>query len=677
MSEPRQLAPNSLTKRARKRAVFAPAVQGDLAAALADPEAFASIAPRVPRPVAYLFDAILTTDEGVTARDMALFELLVTNAVEADPTLVTLTESRTYPVKAALVFMSVGGWTAKPRDLAASLHRIFHRPLETLSAKGEFTYALPAWVCPHLRAGQRYGYLDLAAMARFRIRATSALYRRVLGHLALNRVRYVPGAEPVRIDLTPQELGRMVGYPGTVHVGKLRASYLTPALTEILQHVDVFEIDVEDAHKGLGRAVETMTLVVRLKPPRRLETLPVRAIDPLDFKFMHERPDEPRFRVDPSTLVRVGSALPSRIRKQRKAGGRAHPLLPSEMGDWHRLWLVALREALTGEALTTSSQIRDFRGTNLLDAVDRLGADDAFFAWCMEEADAPDMGPATVDRFILFREADADRKARWKGHLAKRGTESRTGLRLDRDAGIVAPATPRKAKVRKAAPVVEAAPALPAAVAPVVEAPRQEDDRPLAERLAELDARARDLHATPEAKAEANRLYQDLGIAFDFPHRHAGTTLTRIADRFAVDYPRLAEADEVVLGMYVVNLRQLAALTRDEVPSEDEFQHYIALLAQTPLIGIRNGKPGPVVDGMRHVRQIYWRDRKAADARRQEAASRNAGRYVRGQADGARSDREIAGMKPIDWDAIHAARRQGSALVGLQYADLNVDDREV
>ena len=204
----------------------------------------------------------------------------------------------------------------------------------------------------------------------------------------------------------------------------------------------------------------------------------------------------------------------------------------------------------------------------------------------------------------------------------------------------MASATPRRPKASSGAPVVEAP--ITTEVTQAVEAV------PAVDEVAMRDAQARALLLTPEAKAEAKRFRDAAGIAFDLPHQHAAVTLGLIADRFATEYPTMAAADALVDGFFVRGIRHLTKITRKEVPTNEEFGHYLALIVGSHLTGIVNGVTGSVKGGHERDRACYVRDRKADAARNAEAAKRTAGGYVRGQATSATEDRDLAAAPIFD-----------------------------
>jgi hypothetical protein len=586
-------ASNSSLVRSRRRVAFVAGIRGDLSAALLSPEAFEAIAPAVPRSTAWLRDRTLSSFSDLTARDLALFETLVARFATSEETADTIRAARLCPVEHALTVLSVGGRTAQPRELVDALARLFGCERAPLKRSVSFTFHLPAWIIDMQKPGTRYGYLDLAVLAHFRRRSSALLYRDIVGYAASEGLRYEPGGKPFTVAYAPADLARVLGMPAPVHVGQLRLNYLAPALSEIAEHVRSFEIvSVNETHEprrrsgelvmnegkpAPARAIAMLTLTVRLRPPERLEATAVRAIDKLDFKWLAERGDVAPYAIRPETLVRLGTSLPSRIMGRKKTGA-AHPLLASEMQSRYGLWLAAVHEALTGEALTTAFETRATRGQRLLALIAAVGADKAFWRFSHEEADAPDLGPRLHEQYRLLRTAEVARKARVAAAKAFEAEASRTARRQARIEGTIAPA---KKRTRMTDSPTTAAPTAPTpvaatAVAPVVRTGIED---------ATVDVAA--LLATPAAKEEAVRLYREWQIAFDVPIAHAAETARRVKADFPTSYPTLASIDAGLGGAYLDNVRRIEHCSRQNTPGgtfreqDENASHYVAILAMS------------------------------------------------------------------------------------------------
>lgn len=604
----------------RRRAPFKPKVRGDLSEALGSVDAFLSVAPAVPRSVAWLRDRTLAASSGITARDVSLFETLVAMTASGEETEASVRAARPASVNAALTVLSAGGHDAQPRELVAALGRLFSSKPEPLKRGSMFHFHIPAWAVPLQQPGARYAHLDLAVLSRFRRRSSPFLYRDILGHIAAERIRYDPVAPPFVMTYATADLAATLGMPepapgATLHSGQLRLRYLDPAVEEIREHVRSFEI-VDVSTELQARAVASIALTVRLRPPERLDAVPTRLLDPETFSTIVKRRDAAPYAVKASTIVRLGSSLPS-ARMCRKKDGSAHPLLQSEMRVRHDLWLAALHEALTGEAITPAFETGAYRGQRLLDAIARDGADRAFWAFSHAEAAAPDIGPAIAERYRFKQEIEKARKARLADATITAAQERRRAVRNARADGMLPPAKKRPTDSPKAAVPEPVRIETPAVAPPPKLSP---------ELLAAL--------SSPEGRAEGERLYQDWAMAVDYPFKHAGLAATRISKEFAEGrYPILAAVDQAVNGHYLTTARRLLNMTPEKVPGvtnaerEENASHAVIMLARAWLIPVSKGKS---VDPYREIEELcqhYSRNSKAAWATHRaalEAAARRA-----------------------------------------------------
>lgn len=478
-----------------RRPDFKPGIRGDLGAALADPTALAAIAPQVPRPAAWLTAPHLSRMRGLYARDLALFEHLVTRALERDPRLAGI-DRMVLPVREALTVLSAGGRAAQPRELAASLARLFEVDPPMLRADGEFGFTLPLWTGKLMGEayGRRYSHLDVVTLGRFRKRASAAFYRFLLGRLAEVRARFETDAPAIRVTVDPHVLAEIVGMP-TVHIPQLRRDYVRPALAEIAEIVRQFRIeDVEETRIGSG-ALAAMTFVVRPLPPTDLRAVRARKLDNDAVEQMASKADIPRYRISVSTMIKVGSVVPSRIVRSKKAEAS----LPSEIGDLYTCWLAALTEALDGLRLSPGVDTRTFRGRALLDAIERDGANATFYAFVLEEIATPDLVDVMRHSSRLRLEAHRSRRARVRAYEVERRNQTRRDLRAARAEGTAPSPKPRRRKAEPpAAPVEVAAPE----VVEIVEA-LEPEQAPVAADGFDIAVALQ----SPEAKAEADKLW--------------------------------------------------------------------------------------------------------------------------------------------------------------------------
>ncbi|WHQ72040.1 hypothetical protein [Methylorubrum extorquens] len=591
-----------------RRAPFVPAVRGDLAAAVASPEAFATVAPSVPRTAAYLLDRRLCVVPRIGARDVALWEWIVTQAVAAHPNgLPTDGVELALPARPALVAMSGHGRPVQPRELSDSLVRILGGERQELRIGDAFHASIPAWVPPLLRPGL-YGYLDLAVLARLTTKGGALLYRHLVGRLAADRVRFLPDA-PAHVATIPvAELGEILGMPAPHRMGPLRARYLKPALADIAAHVKAFTVEAEEAKDGRGRNL-AVAFAVRLRPPE-MRTTAARLVDKESLSFLYAHPDAAPFQLKAETLVKLGSALPSRRVTQPRPGSRRRPeaALASELHGWRRLWLAALDEALTGTALTPGHETAATRGQRLLDAIERDGADRAFWAFVMAEVETPDLQVrldtgASIEPIRVLAKAEAARVLRFRAARADR----RRALRHARAEGTMEPATPKTPRT-DSRPMTAPAPteAVPPAPVPV---------------MAEPDAALVALLSTDAARAEAQALWRYWQHAVDFPRRHAAETARRLLDGdLAERFPTIAQADDAMGGEYRRNIKWLAEkfdmprrVDEDRVATkvppyvdDDIAEGLVTFLARSLLVPVINRGITDPKSGILRDREMVW-----------------------------------------------------------------------
>ncbi|ACS39429.1 hypothetical protein [Methylorubrum extorquens] len=631
-ASPKPSATSAPSARAR-RAPFVPGVRGDLEAAVASPEAFAAVAPSVPRPVSYLLDGRLRAIPRIGARDVALWEWVVSYAIASHPDgLPERVHEPAIPVRGALVAMSGRGRPVQPRELSDSLVRLFGGERQELGIGDAFRASLPEWVPPLLRPGL-YGYLDLAVLARLRTKGGALLYRHLVGRLASDRVRYLPDAPPHVVTIPVAELGEILGMPAPIRMGPLRIRYLKPALTDIANHVTAFTVGAEEAKSERGHNV-AVAFAVSLRPPE-MRTARARLLDKESMSFLQAHPDAPAYQLKASTLIKLGSAIPSRRVTQPKPGSRRRPeaALASELHAWRRLWLAALDEAFTGVALTPGYETATYRGQRLLDAIARDGADRAFWAFVMSEVDAPDLRVrldtgAGIEPIRILAAAERARILRFREGRAER----RRALRHARAQGTLPPATP-KTKITVSQPMPAPAPVAPAP------APPPASPEPEAALVALL--------STAEARAEAEGLWWYWQPAVDFPRLHGAKTAKRLLDEdLATRFPTLARADEAMGGEYRKNLGWLAdkldmprRVDEDRVATkiptyvgDDLVESLVTFLGRSLLVGVMNSRVTDPRGGLVRDREHILARMRKARAEWQERSARRSHAYVPGNA---------------------------------------------
>ncbi|BAU90637.1 MULTISPECIES: hypothetical protein [Methylobacteriaceae] len=616
-----------------RRAPFVPGVRGDLGQATASPQAFAAVAPSVPRPVAYLLDRRLCAIPRLGARDVALWEWIVSYAIAVHPDgLPAQVHEPAIPVRPALVAMSGRGRPVQPRELSDSLVRLFGGERQDLAIGDAFRCSLPEWVPPLLRQGL-YGYLDLAVLAGLATKSGALLYRHLVGRLAAERVRFMPDARPHVVTIPVAELGEILGMPAPIRMGPLRIRYLKPALADLANHVTAFKVEAEEAKDERGHNV-AVAFSVRLRPPE-MRTAAARLLDRGDLSFLQAHPDEPSFQLKVATLVKLGSAIPSRRVTQPKAGSRRRPeaALASEMHAWRRLWLAALDEALTGTALTPSYETGTYRGQRLLDAIARDGADRAFWAFVMAEVETPDLqvrldASASHEPIRILAAAERARILRFRAARAER----RRALRHARAEGTLPPATPKNT-MTDSRPMTAPTPVVP----PVAPAPAPAAPTP--------DAALVALLATDEAKAEARKLWWYWQPASEFPRLHAAAKAKLLLDEdLDRQFPIFARADEAMGGEYRKNLRWLAEkFDMPRQPHEDPVatkvppfvdadlaEGMVTFLGLTLTVPVQNGLAADPKAALLRDRDFIMRRVQKIRSEWEERAARIGDRFQRG-----------------------------------------------
>lgn len=283
-----------------------------------------------------------------------------------------------------------------------------------------------------MRTMPSYAYLELAALGdgNMSLKHSPALYK----HLALQstRKRWQPGENnEIYIRFSPQELAQIVQFPGHDDLEKLNVGKLVDFAKKSLEDlasVRRFETSLEIVQEpGRGRRVNSICYTLRLRAP--------------DFRHV-------RLRVDYSkkTEFRQGGADDPRFAVRSDLWQRASKtfqLTGCISNDLHKLWLVALQEALSGKGLTVGYETRSYRGDALLAAVDTQGTAWAAWGFLEEECDDPDLADHLADRsnapLAIKTEAEAARRQRigWKTSTlekrAKSFRKSATTGRTDAD----------------------------------------------------------------------------------------------------------------------------------------------------------------------------------------------------------------------------------------------------
>ena len=400
--QPRPEKPNSNWD---ARGNFRPQPRGKLTRAFADDKSLARIAPETPRPAEMLEHVAVVGDDKLTADDEALHELLVAHAYEQTDRLMDRAEY-SIPTSYAL---SLLGENARRRGLKASLERLRSTTVSFGVARGrryenvqllvpwseregvigeEIHYIIPPPIQVLMASQDRYAHLELAPLGRMKSRYGIRLYRHLA--LAMSRKEWSKDGDNLHtIRVTVDAMRAWLGVKDG-HVGQLRLRAVDPAIRDLV-HVQRFSlvpadetlrekdvtgwVQIEREQKR-GAPVAAWVFTMRLNPPRRFHVRQAVVAD--EIMWSVGAPDEPRFRTPQSLWLRASSF------------GWDHGISGRHAGIF-RGWLVAINEALTGNAVTDGYGIRDFRGQRLLDAIDGDGAEDAAWDWLVEEVKSPDL----------------------------------------------------------------------------------------------------------------------------------------------------------------------------------------------------------------------------------------------------------------------------------------------
>jgi hypothetical protein len=282
--------------------------------------------------------------------------------------------------------------------------------LESTNGEDVIRYSLPEPICILMRDQARYAYVELAAMATFKCKYSSRLYR-ILA-LAMAQKKWSPtDTNRMTISATPDEIADWVSFPrkadGSLAYGKMKErflSHLMPESNEGKSDFDAirrFHVSVNEIRKpGRGREVAQIDFEITLRAPSH------RVV-----KAPFEQKKGVRIGGADTATYRVNSPLWRKAEEQFR-----HQIgMRSECFD---LWQLALEEAISGEALTIGFHDADFRGERLLEACKVHGADYAAWGLLSEEAENPDL--------IDYRRSDDTRRA------ASRKTEAAEQARFAR-----------------------------------------------------------------------------------------------------------------------------------------------------------------------------------------------------------------------------------------------------
>lgn len=375
-----------------KRGHFQPAARGSISEALAKKGAIAVVAPQSPRPSEMLSRVIIDNGEvDLSSGDLALHELLIAKAYESDRDMQA--SSYEIPVAECLRFL---GPEARRDAILSSLHKMASIRLSFSGEDGrtfEGVQMLTAWRVSQnsetsigyqfpdpirwlMRHMPTYGYIELAAIAQGTMRSkySHMLYKHVAFEVA--RRPWKEGDSNVfSLSFTPEELADIVGFPrikGAVPFGKLHERVISKILADFAG-VRKFDLSITydgDTAPKKGRTVNTVELSIKIHPDTHHI---VRGDTRLSTKGAKiGAPDAPRYRIN--------SVFWLRIPRKFRSLGLAHFTASAS-------WFVALSEAIDERPLTSEYDRRQYRGRNLLAAIDANGVEAAAWGFFAEETE--------------------------------------------------------------------------------------------------------------------------------------------------------------------------------------------------------------------------------------------------------------------------------------------------
>jgi hypothetical protein len=355
--------------------------------------------PEVTKPRQMIETMRIIGDDNLTAGDAAIYELLLTWARDRGLNL----EKHEIPFNVVKSYMEVPSTNTEKRkrgenktvrtdDLVAGLHRLsttlvrydvrdeeFRRrgtvPLVLAKLKESLedgtalvSYTIPAHIRRLMLESRSYGKLELRAFPHFRCRYTARLYQRLALRAGYDKELIRPW------EIAPQKLAEEIGFKWT---GKFRYAdfcrfCLDPMRWDMEAHVRRFSVRVEEVladASGRGRR-------------------------PIALLRFHLTPEAPKLQ----TLA-AGSMTSEQVREVRKgdlvlateqipsAGAVARAI--HHLGYRHTAvflsdaWRAALDEALDGvlRADAKAPTEADLHGESLLQVLENVGTDEAFFAW--------------------------------------------------------------------------------------------------------------------------------------------------------------------------------------------------------------------------------------------------------------------------------------------------------
>ncbi|MBX5164771.1 hypothetical protein [Rhizobium sp. NZLR4b] len=379
---------------------FTPSTRGSLTDLTKKPSQFAVIAPESPRPPEML--SRVSVCEGVpdlTALDQATHEIMLSMAFETDPSMTQ--EVYSISLKALVRYL---GRDIRKEDVSRSIKKLRQITVNFTSEDerrryedvrlidmwreiedDELTvaYSFPFPIRQLMRRMPRYAHLELAVLGDglMSTKWGPALYKHLL--LASKAREWQPGWDnDILVQMTADEIVDAVGYPRVD--GKFNSTKLVDFvvktvddLSKVWRFQTIFDAKQDIIREtGRGRRIRYFNFRLRLNPPRPEYTR---------GGMISEKPgigakDAPEYQVASGVWEKASQLYDKR--------SSFHGWYPNLFRD---LWLAALHEALSGEPLTERYEARHYRGTRLLDAIQRKGPSDAAWLFLGEEDRSPDL----------------------------------------------------------------------------------------------------------------------------------------------------------------------------------------------------------------------------------------------------------------------------------------------
>lgn len=388
----------------KKRKVFKPSTRGDIVAAV-ESGTISKVAPSSPRPVEMLQSCEITSDDKLTASDIALHELMISTAYMFDPDLKET--SHAIPVGVVMKYFGAKDTHADRRELLKlSLRRLTATTVSYNSLKKRryenvpmlvswlesddtsdiIRYSLPQPVRDLMRSmPSMYAYLELAPLATMRSKFSIRIYR-VLAATAVQKKWSTDGDNEIIIKATADEIAAWSGFPRDIEAGvsfgKLKERVLN-GLEADLASIRRFKTKIVEVRKETrGRPVDHIEFQLELQAPSHHQTRVL---------FDAVNTNAGKFDVEP---YKVADHI----------WLKAEKLFAKKLGFGHlqfsQLWQVALHEATSNVGVTSGFETRSYRGKRLLTALDEIGADEAAWMMISEEVLNPDL--AHADAFVGF-----------------------------------------------------------------------------------------------------------------------------------------------------------------------------------------------------------------------------------------------------------------------------------